>query len=127
MKQTLIDDWSTKLQPAEPVGATCRFELTRYQPTPFSTAVKNVWKSTVCKHFTSLERSVKLAQGNYQRVGDAAPSGMEEWPQTDQEDRVLKVLQTLDKLLKKAERIKDPNKLHNALKSISEKLKEAKA
>jgi hypothetical protein len=50
-----------------------------------------------------------------------------EWPEMEQETRCKELFGQLDKMLKKAAKIKDPDKLHNAMKGITAKLKDSKA
>lgn len=52
---------------------------------------------------------------------------MEDWPPTEQEERLTILFRTLEKQFKKANRVKDPDKLHGVLKDITTKLKEGKA
>ncbi len=50
-----------------------------------------------------------------------------EWPLTEQEMRMQELMGQLEKLLRKAEKAKNPDKLHGFLKDTTVKLKECKA
>mmetsp|Transcript_12347 Transcript_12347/g.21861 ORF Transcript_12347/g.21861 Transcript_12347/m.21861 type:complete len:288 (+) Transcript_12347:231-1094(+) len=52
---------------------------------------------------------------------------MAEWPPMEQEEKLAVLLKATEKLLKKAEKTHNPDKLHGVLKDISTKLKESKA
>mmetsp|Transcript_20025 Transcript_20025/g.50810 ORF Transcript_20025/g.50810 Transcript_20025/m.50810 type:complete len:287 (-) Transcript_20025:535-1395(-) len=52
---------------------------------------------------------------------------MADWPPTEQEERINGIFLKVDKLFKKATKTKDPDKIHQAMKNITDSLKEAKA
>lgn len=53
--------------------------------------------------------------------------GDRDWPAMEQEEKLSELFQQLDKLLRKTEKTKNPDKMHNLLKDVTNKLKESKA
>lgn len=51
---------------------------------------------------------------------------MAQWPPTEQEERIQGLFMKLDKLFKKANKSKDPDKIHGFMKDISDTLREGK-
>ncbi len=56
-----------------------------------------------------------------------ASDGVTDWPSTEQEEKLADMFATLDKLLRKAEKTKNPDKLTAVMKDVTAKLKESKA
>lgn len=52
---------------------------------------------------------------------------MEDWPSTEQEERLTVLFTSLEKLFRRAKKTSDPDKLHGQLKDITAKLKDGKA
>jgi hypothetical protein len=63
---------------------------------------------------------------SYAPVGQKDEGLAAEWPVTEQEERLGELFARVNKLLKKAEKIKDPDKLHKVMMDITPKLREAK-
>lgn len=52
---------------------------------------------------------------------------MAEWPPTEQEERINGIFMKVDKLFRKVTKTKDPDKIHQLMKNITDSLKEAKS